>query len=155
MYNREQASKLKQEFWTTFGQYLAPQLGADGQKVNWINYKTGHRNFFFRMDADNKEAFIGIVILQKNADLRMLFYEQLEELRGALHGMLEEEWLWETDRFDSSGRPYCSVYTILEGVSVYKREDWPVLIRFFKPRLIALDEFWSMAQYHFLPLKGL
>ena len=81
MYTKEEASKLRREFWTAFGKYMAQHLGADGWKVNWINYKTGLKGLYFRMDANNKQAFIGIVMNQKNADLQSLFYEQFEELK--------------------------------------------------------------------------
>jgi len=37
----------------------------------------------------------------------------------------------------------------LPDVNIFKQEDWPKLISFFKPRIIALDEFWSDAQDSF------
>jgi hypothetical protein len=155
MYSREQASKLKQEFWTTFGQYMALHSNTEGRKVNWVNYKTGYRGLFFKMDADNKHAFIGIVLSQKDADLRTLFWEQLLELKGPLHAMLEEEWQWENDVFDFHGKAHSQVFTTISGVNIFKKEDWPRIFQFLKPRLLALDEFWSVAQYHFQPLAGL
>lgn len=154
MYTREQASRIKQEFWTTFGQYLAPQPGAEGMKVNWLNYKTGYRGLYFRMAADNRTAFIGIVLTQKDGDLRELFYEQFLELKPVLHAILEEEWTWEPLHHDDHGQPQSRIYTTLEGVNIFNREDWPRLISFFKPRIIALDEFWSLARHHFGPLAG-
>jgi hypothetical protein len=30
-----------------------------------------------------------------------------------------------------------------------KRDDWPAIISFLKPRIIALDAFWSQAKYGF------
>ncbi|MEN0004187.1 MAG: DUF4268 domain-containing protein [Bacteroidota bacterium] len=155
MYTREQVSKIKQEFWTTFGQYMAPQYGADGQKVNWINYKTGYRGLYFRMEADNKQAYIGIVLQQKDADLRTLFWEQLEELRNPLHGMLEEEWQWEPLAYNEYGQAYSHASTTLRPANIYQREGWAEIITFFKQRILLLDEFWSVAQYHFEPLKYL
>lgn len=154
MYTREQASRIRQEFWTTLGQYLAPQLGAEGMKVNWLNYKTGYRGLYFRMAADNREAFIGIVLTQKEADLQELFYEQFLELKPALHAILEEEWTWDALSYDRYGQTRSRIYTTLSPVSVLRQEDWPQLISFFKPRILALDEFWSLARHHFAPLEG-
>lgn len=54
MYTREQISQLRQEFWTTFGQYMSPVLSAEGGKINWLNYKTGIKHLHFKMDADKK-----------------------------------------------------------------------------------------------------
>lgn len=152
MYTREQASRARQAFWTAFGQYMAPHPGSEGQKVNWANYKTGFRGLYFRMHADNRQAFIGIVMAQSDPDLRVLFYEQFEELKSALHSCLEEEWIWEAEALGEHGQPQSRIYTTLHPVSIFRQEEWPQLISFFKPRIIALDEFWSMGKYHFEPL---
>ncbi len=153
MYTREQASRARQAFWTAFGQYMAPHPGSDGLKVNWANYKTGFRGLYFRMQADNRLAFIGIVMAQKDPDLRALFYEQFEELKPALHSCLNEEWTWEPEASDEHGQPQSRIYTTLPNVNIFRQDDWPRLISFFKPRIFALDEFWSMGKFHFEPLR--
>ena len=56
MYSKSEASQLKQEFWTSFGQYMSPVLSAEGEKLNWINYKTGEKDIFFKMKANNKKS---------------------------------------------------------------------------------------------------
>jgi len=40
MFKRQEASRLREEFWTTFGRYMRPVLSTEGIKINWINYKT-------------------------------------------------------------------------------------------------------------------
>ena len=62
MYTTELASKQRKKFWTIFGQYMKPVPGAGGEAVNWLNYKTGVRSVFFRMDADKQNAHVGIEI---------------------------------------------------------------------------------------------
>lgn len=152
MFTREEAGQLKREFWTTFGQYMRPVPSAEGTKVNWVNYKTGYRDMYFRMDADKHRAYIGVVFHQKDLDLQQLFFEQMEELRPAFHNLLEEEWTWRLhDVVDAATVSH--VYTELPGVSVFNRADWPEIIAFLKPRIIALDEFWSLAEAHFELLK--
>ncbi|MGN6618356.1 MAG: DUF4268 domain-containing protein, partial [Ilyomonas sp.] len=54
MYSKQEASQLRQEFWTVFGQYMLPVLSSEGMKISWTNYKTGEKNIYFRMNADNK-----------------------------------------------------------------------------------------------------
>ena len=60
-----------------------------------------------------------------------------------LHNTLEEEWDWELHTTDNNGKTISRIYTQLHAVSIFKQEDWPQLISFFKPRVIALDEFWN------------
>lgn len=149
MYSREEIKQLKQVFWTKFGQFMALHLSADGEKANWINYKTGIKHLFFKMDADKKVAKIAIQWSQSDATIRALMAEQFLQYKGLLHDLLDEEWIWDMDGRDEYGKPICQIYASLEGYSVFKEADWPELISFFKPRMIALDEFWSSAKYAF------
>lgn len=147
MYSKTEASKLRQEFWTSFGQYMLPILSADGEKVNWVNYKTGLKDFAFRMEADNKTASIAIELSHNDNLLQQLYFEQLEKLKGLLTQRLGEEWDWKLQVTNASGKIVSRVEKNLEGVSIYRKEDWPSLISFFKPRIMALDDFWSNARY--------
>jgi hypothetical protein len=153
MYKKEEASRLKQAFWTTFGQYMAPVLSSEGERVNWINYKTGVRDVYFRMEADQKRASIAIEMTHKDRGIRELYFEQLKELKTILHKTLEEEWNWELNATDEFGKTISCVGTEITGVNVFDKETWPELIQFFKPRIIKLDEFWSTARYAFDELK--
>ena len=153
MYSRQEASQLRQEFWTSFGQYMLPVLSAEGEKINWINYKTGEKDIYFKMQADNKKAIIGIELTHKDAGIQHLYFEQFVELKKILEDSLGEEWTWQFHAADENGRLISRIYTEQTGVSIFKKEDWPALISFFKPRMIALDEFWSMVKYGFEALR--
>lgn len=153
MYTREQVSQLRQAFWTTFGQYIAPHPAAEGIKVNWLNYRTGLKHVYFRMQADTKTASISIELTHPDPDIQALFFEQFEELRSLLHLTVEEEWDWRLHTTDAEGRTVSRIYKEISGVNIFDRNDWPALISFFKPRLIALDTFWSDAKYTFDALR--
>jgi len=153
MYSKDEASQIKQAFWTTFGQYISPQLSADGLKVNWVNYKTGIKYLYFKMDADKNSATIGITITHPDSVIQELFFEQFREIKTMLNSYLNEEWQWALHDKDENGKTISRIYKQINGVSIYNRDDWPQLISFFKPRIIALDEFWSVGQYSFEALK--
>ncbi|WP_299824703.1 DUF4268 domain-containing protein [uncultured Pontibacter sp.] len=153
MYSREQASQLRQAFWTAFGQYIAPHLSSDGERINWSNYKTGLKHVYFRMQAEKKSAFIGIEITHPDIAIQELFFEQFTELKNLLHEYLGEEWVWAPLTTNSEGRTVSRIYKDLPDVSVFNKDDWPALISFFKPRIIALDDFWSGAKYSFDDLR--
>lgn len=153
MYSKEQASQIRQSFWTAFGQYLAPQPSADGLKINWINYKTGIKYISFKMQTDNRSASIAIEISHPDAGIQELFFEQFKELKAVLHNTLQEEWEWALHTTDEYGKVVSRIYKDLPQASIFNRDDWPKLISFFKPRIIALDEFWSTAKYSFDALR--
>ena len=153
MYTREQASQLRQLFWTTLGQYLAPIPSSEGLKVNWLNYKTGIKNVFFRMQADQKTASIGIAITHPDIEIQQMFFEQFQALKFMLAEATGEEWEWALHTTDENNQIISRIYKEISLVNVFNREDWPQLISFFKPRIMALDQFWSDAQYSFDELR--
>ena len=153
MYSRQEASQRKQEFWTTFGQYMTPLRSAEGEKVNWVNYKTGEKDIFFRMQTDTTEASIAIVLTQKDDEIRLLYFEQFIQVRKVFFETVGSDWLWEQNAVDSYGRPVSRIILKKEHVSVLKKEDWPELISFFKKGILALDEFWSQVKYGFESLR--
>lgn len=148
MYSKQQASQLRQEFWTVFGQYMLPVLSSEGLKINWINYKTGVRNIAFRMNADHKEAHIAIELSHKDNSIRLIHFKHLLQFKDQLHEILGESWLWDEALF-KDGYLISYTGTSITGISIYKKEDWPRIISFFKPRIIALDEFWNNVKYGF------
>jgi hypothetical protein len=149
MYSKEEASKIKQQFWTTFGRYISPILSAEGLKINWINYKTGIKSVSIKLEAEKNEASIGFYISHGDTALQELFFLQFETYRTILHEQLQEEWDWVMYTSTIDGRVISKISKTLTTVNIYDKADWPELISFFKPRIIALDEFWSLAKYGF------
>jgi hypothetical protein len=152
MFTREESSRMRQEFWTTFGRYMGPILSAEGMKVNWVNYHTGVKDVYFRMDATGKTAMISISLEHRDNDIRDLYFDQLLEFKTILRASLDEEWCWQRNA-SIDGRTISRVYAELQGVSILNKADWPDLISFFKPRIIALDSFWENARHSFEALK--
>jgi hypothetical protein len=153
LYSKEEASQLKQAFWTAFGQYIAPHLSADGIKTNWVNYKTGIKHVHFKMQADKQFANIAIEIAHPDHGIQELFFEQFKEFKNILHTYTNEDWAWDLHGKDEYGKTVSRIFKKLDGVNIFNKNDWPALISFFKPRIIALDEFWSNVKYGFDSLK--
>ena len=153
MYSKQEAAQLKQDFWTSFGQYLSPVLSAEGEKINWVNYKTGEKNIQFRMQADNKKAVIAIELTHKDPDVQQLYFEQFQQLKRFFDEAMVEDWQWQLFSTDEHGRTVSRICKEKDGVSIYKKEDWPELISFFKQRILALDAFWSNVKYSFESLR--
>ena len=153
MYSKQEAAQLKKEFWTAFGQYMMPVLSAAGEKVSWVNYKTGEKNIFFRMQADNQKAVVAIELTHSDKDIQQLYYEQFLQLKNLLEEATGEKWTWQLQTADEYGKTISRISTELPEVSIFKKEDWPQLISFFKTNSIAFDEFWSNVKYAFEALR--
>ena len=149
MYTKEEASRIRQEFWTVFGQYMSPVPFADDGKKSWVNYKTGVKNIYFRMDADHQRGYIGIEFTHKDLEMQQLVFEQFLELENQLYNFLTESWIKNLHVLDESGKVISRIYKELKPVNIFMKDDWPSLVSFFKPRIIGLDQFWSEFKYGF------
>jgi len=150
MYTKQDISRQKQAFWTAFGRYMKPVLSADGEEIGWLNYKTGNKHLGFRMDVDTRRAVLSVVLDHPDAKTRQAYYDRLTQLRPIFADTLEEDdWTWQPDTTDEHGRSIGTVHQQLVGVNIFRNEDWPAIISFLKPRIIALDAFWSMVRYQF------
>lgn len=148
MFSREEASRIRHEFWTAFGRYMSPVLSAEGLKTNWVNYHTRLKDVYFRMDAGKKSAMISISLEHSDPELQQLYFEQFLEMKDMLHATLGEEWEWQLHA-QVDGKIITRIFKTLPEVSVFNKEHWPDLISFFKPRIIALDSFWENARWGF------
>ena len=145
MYSKEQASKLKTQFWTNFGQYMKPVPSALGLPVNWINYKTGIRHIHFKMDADNTKAVIAIEISHPQGEERLHYYNQFVSLKNLLTTTTTFKWQW-NETLQADHRIISSISLQLDDVNILDQADWPAIISFLKSRIIALDAFWDMVK---------
>jgi Domain of unknown function (DUF4268) len=143
MYTKQEASAIKRKFWTAFGLYMKPVPSAWHEKVNWLNYKTGIKDVYFRMHADTNLARISIELTHGDPMIRQIFFDHFTAMKGMLHSTLGEEWDWIPEAFDEWGKAVGLIQSEISGVNLMEEKSWPGLIGFFKPRLIALDSFWG------------
>ncbi|HVF82470.1 MAG TPA: DUF4268 domain-containing protein [Flavisolibacter sp.] len=154
MYSHSVATQLKKEFWTAFGQYMAPILSAEGEKISWVNYKTGEKDIFFRLFADSKKATVSIELTHKDSGRQQLYYEQFVQLKEIFTATIGTEWIWQLHTSDDRSKTISRIYSELHDASIYEKEDWPKLITFLKTSMIGLDRFWSNFKYSFELLRS-
>ena len=142
MYKKQEASAIRQEFWASLGRYLSPIPSATGHKINWINYKTGVKNIYFKMHADNSEAIIRIEI-SGDKETQDKFFNLFLSLKKALEKYTVFRLNWQEEKEDAYGKIIACIFCTKEGVNIFKKEDWPALISFFKQNILAFDNFWA------------
>lgn len=143
MYSRAETSRIRKDFWISFGQYMKPIRGASGFRVNWPNYKTGVKDIYFRMKAENDFASIGIEICHADEELQELFFDQFKQFRKLLEAETGEEWSWKLHGENEFGQKISKIEKVKTGVNVMDQNSWHDIISFLKPRIISLDAFWD------------
>ena len=84
---------------------------------------------------------IGIQI--SNESVQEYFHHQFLHFKNILEGFMGERWIWKQLQEDEDGKRFSSIETSLSAVNIFNKEDWPAIISFLKPRIIALDAFWN------------
>ena len=153
MYNREESSKLKKEFWTAFGVYMKKYIPVYGEKINWVNFNTNCKPVYFQLDADNKTARFCIDIRHKNADVRELFYLQMLDYQNILNENLGD-LIWLKEYLNPTGIVHPRIYIEMHGKSIFNKKDWKDLFIFFEDKIVAIKEFWDMVDQIFIEMEN-
>lgn len=143
MYSKKELADKQQKFWTAFGQYMRPVPSAFGDQPNWVNYKTGFRHIYFRLDAGRKGARVAIEITHKDPEERMRWMGQLKGMRGMIEATIGHDWIWEDQVQDEDGRVMSCIYKELPDADIMLQDHWPVVIAFLKDHIIRLDACWA------------
>lgn len=142
-------SIINQQFWKTFGQYMSPVPSAEGDKINWVNYKTGVKFFRFTMQQRERNVRIAIELTNPNIIVHTQEFEQLCELKKEFYNICGDDWIWTKIATDANGITCSSISRDIKNVNILKEEDWPSIISFLKIRIISLDNFWNNYKYIF------
>ena len=142
MYSKEEAKSLRKEFWTAFGVYMKKYNKVYGAKIRWVNYNTKVKDIYFRLDVTKSLAYFSFDLQHKDEGLRELFYEQFIELRGVINSSFEYELTWKPV-FESEFGSVARIYTELEGVSIFNKNDWGIIFSFLEKNIVAAHDFWE------------
>ena len=143
------SSSKSQQFWKSFGQYMA-QIPSDvGDKINWINYKTEVRFIRFTINLINDKVIIGVELFNPDIILQEEQFEQLLQFKKQFVEICGADWIWAKLVTDEHGKVLSSITSTLINVNIINDTDWPTIISFLKPRLISLDKFWSNFKFVF------
>jgi Domain of unknown function (DUF4268) len=143
MYTKEEASKVRQKFWTNFGKYMQPVPSASDEDVHWINYKTGIKGIAIKMNADNNKATVSVEILLTDIELQYQYFDIFNTNEKTFLELVGTTWTFEKEFTNEYGKSNSRIYTELNNINIFRETDWPTIISFLKTNIIALDIFWA------------
>ena len=153
MYDRETVRNTKSLFYTSFGKFMKNECSKSGLRVKWINYQTGIKQLYIRLDADNKNASFCIDIQNKDIDIRELQYAQFVELNKLFTAISDLNWTWSKNFTNENSNQCCRISTEIENFNIYDKANWKIAFDFYKKSLIHFDEFWYDYKELFLQLQ--
>lgn len=150
MLSKEEAKELKLSFWTGFRRYC----GSKHINRRWVLTGVKIRNTQLKFFVDREKAYAMFQIDHKTKEHRYEVFDCFATYRKLLAGMCGEDLLWERD-FEMDERLVSAVYFRLDGVNIYRKEDWEKIYDFFIEKMILLeDAYWELREAIEEQLKG-
>ena len=142
MLSKEEAKNMRVEFWSRLEDQMSKIRNPHGSKVNWMNYNTGIRHLYFRMEADQEGARLCIDLQFADEGIRELYFEQFQEFKNLLNDRFKDlKWYADWDHWN--GKKISRIAMEKEGCQLYNRDDWDKMHLFLKVNFKKLDEFWD------------
>ncbi len=129
MFSKEEASKLRQEFWTSFGKSFPRK---------WLLYNTKIKDLSLKFFAGRKKATVMIAIEMKDAKKRDAYFDKFL----ALKSLFQEELPgleYETNHRLETGKIIHRIYLELPNVSIYNKDTWQNIYEFFNKNMDILE----------------
>jgi hypothetical protein len=133
MYSKEEAQKLKREFWVSF---------AEKYPRKWVLYDTKIKDFSFKFYVDNKKAQVIIDIEHRNDEKRIVYFEKLESLKSILEDDFIKDLVFEKNYTLESGKTISRVWVEKLDISVSNRKYWDEIFDFYSEKMHALEMFY-------------
>jgi len=143
MFSKEEAKKLREEFWDQFKHMSAVKRARKKMPGNWMLDHTGIKALNLRFHVDREVAQVGIDLETRNMDKKIELYEKLESLKKLLEEAMESPMIWELEYIRENGKSVSRIYLQMEGVDIYKRDTWAGAHKFMYAYMMKLEEFFQ------------
>ena len=133
MFSREEAKKIRQEFWISFGKNYPRK---------WLLYNTRIKDFSLKFDFDRKSAEVSIEIGTTDEIFRKYYFEKLQSLQTILRNDFLPEASLEEDHELENGKIVSRVSVRKEDVDIHKKEDWSKVQAWLAEKMGVLENFF-------------
>jgi len=134
MYGKEESSKLRQEFWTSFGKSFPRK---------WLLYNTKIKGLSFKFVADRKHAMVSLDIEHTDDIANELLYDQLLSLKTILTDEFLSEVIFDDSYELDNGKIIYRIYVKHKSkFSIYNKNTWRECYEFFMETIPKFELFF-------------
>ena len=136
MFSKEEASLLRQEFWTSFGKSFPRK---------WLLYNTKIKGFNFKFAADKKQALVCLDIESTYKTKNELLYLQVLELKNILSEDYLPDVIFDELYVLDNGKIIHRIYVEYKGsFNIHDKNTWQNVFVFFKEAMNQFEEFYDL-----------
>ncbi|MBD3584088.1 DUF4268 domain-containing protein [Flavobacterium selenitireducens] len=132
MYSKEEAQRIKHEFWIAF---------AEKYPRKWVLYDTKIKDFSLKFHVDNKKAEVMFSMENRDTEKRYAYFDKLLSLQAILLDEYEPEAIFEKDVY-LENKTLSKVWVEKSGISVNNRATWDEIFDFFNDKMDVFERFF-------------
>lgn len=133
MYSKEDALKIKKDFWIAF---------AESNPRKWLLYNTKIKDVSFKFNVDNKKAIVSLDIEPKNVELQKIYFEKIESLKTILIEEYLKEAILDRNHQLENGKIISRIWVELNYISINNKATWPTIFSFFSDNMEKFELFF-------------
>lgn len=134
MFSKEEAAKIRKEFWTSFGKSFPKK---------WILYNTKIKGVAFKFVADRKKAMVCLDFEHSDEVANELYFDQLLSLKTILTSDYLPNAIFDDSYYLENGKQIKRVYVQLnEKFSIHNKNTWRTCYEFFYEKMAAFEHFY-------------
>ncbi|RZS90425.1 DUF4268 domain-containing protein [Aquimarina brevivitae] len=133
MYSRDEAKKIRQKFWTTFGKKY-PQ--------KWLLYNTKIKDVSLKFSFDTKKAQVSFDIEPQDEFMRSYYYDKILSLQNIIVSSYFEHAIFNEHYELPNGKIISRFYVELNQVSIHNQNSWELAMSFLAKEMTVMEEFF-------------
>tara|TARA_R110002050_G_scaffold267266_2_gene408910 strand:+ start:60482 stop:60910 length:429 start_codon:yes stop_codon:yes gene_type:complete len=134
MFSKEEAKKLRQDFWISFGK---------SYPRNWILYNTKIKDFSLKFHFDTSKAMISMDIENKDLEKRIELWEKLISLKSVLKNDYVPNIIFEEYSYLENQTEISRIYVEKGGVSIHNKNSWQETMIFLNETMQKFEAFFT------------
>lgn len=140
MFSREEAAKMRKDFWVSYGKSFPRK---------WLLYNTKIKDFGFKFVADRKKAEVSLDIEAVDKAQRELLFEQLLSLKKILETEYLSEVIFDNNYVLDNGKEISRIYVVHNTkFSIHNKNTWSDCYTFFNQTMSQFELFWYEFEDH-------
>ena len=144
MFSKEEAQKIKREFWITFAQEYPKK---------WLLYNTKIKDVTFKFNADNKKAIVSLDIEPKDEEHRKIYFEKIESLKTILLENYLQDANFEKNFQLENGKIISRIWVEIDNISINNKSIWNTIFSFFAEKMESFEYFFYEYEYYIKDLE--
>ncbi len=134
MFSKEESSRIRKEFWVSFGKSFPKK---------WLSYNTKIKGFSFKFIADRKSAMVAIDIDNPDPKINRKLFENIHSFRQILKNDFIDGLIYDSEYPLETGKLIHRIYIPLnKKFSIHNKNTWSDCFTFFLDKMNALEAFY-------------